>query len=56
MPSDWFAMGQASNIKERLKKNCMQDLEEPHSGAPRLPLQVHAVSDAGCGRRPRWTQ
>ena len=44
------------DIKRRAEKNCVEELDEHHSGVPQLALQIHARPNAGhggCPRRPR---
>ena len=41
------------DIEGRAEKNCMQELDEHHSGVPQLTLQIHATPNAGHGGCPR---
>ena len=41
------------DIKRGAEKNCVEELDEHHSGVPQLALQIHARPNAGHGGCPR---
>ena len=41
------------DIKRGAEKNCVEELDEHHSGVPQLALQIHAMPNVGHGGCPR---